>query len=224
MEAFLVNPAEIRDISSQMLDENGRLRVVPASVLAATTPQERVLFGLRNGLYSFPTEELCSFLREKIAGRPAIEIGAGHGVLAAALGIPATDSRQQEEPAIKAHYARLGQAVVPYGSNVEALPAAKAVAKHRPAVVIACWVTHRYNPARHDAGGNQDGVDEAAIITACDEYIVIGNERVHQHKPIWSLPHELHRPSWLFSRAVNGSPDFIAIWRKADMPKRPVRR
>lgn len=74
MDAHILDPAEVRDISGLLLDEQRCLRVIPSSVLEDTTPQERLLFGVRHGLYSFPTEELCSFLRERIRGRRAIEI------------------------------------------------------------------------------------------------------------------------------------------------------
>ena len=111
-------------------------------------------------------------------------------------------------------YRALGQPTVPYGDHVEKLDAAAALATYRPQVVIACWVTHRFEAHRPEAGGSVTGVDEAAIIAACEEYIVIGNERVHAGKPIWSLPHEKLTPPWLYSRAVNGSADFVAIWRQ----------
>lgn len=215
MSAHILDPAKVRDISGLLLDEQGCLRVVPSRVLEGTKPQERLLFGVRHGLYGFPTEELCAFLQARIGGRRAIEIGSGHGVLAKALAIPATDNRQQEDEGIKAHYAALCQPTVPYGGHVEKLDAAAAVEKYRPEVVVACWVTHRFDPARRHAGGSATGVDEAAIVAACDEYIFVGNAHVHAHKPIWSLPHEKLTPPWLYSRAVNGSPDFIGIWRRS---------
>jgi hypothetical protein len=223
MDAFTLNPTRVRDISDLVLDARGHLRILPAHKLAATTPQERLLCGVRHGLYGFPTLELVDFLRARIAGRTAIEIGAGHGLLAQALGIPATDNRQQEDPAIQAHYRALGQPTVPYGDHVEKLDAAAALAKYRPQVVIACWVTHRFEAHRAHAGGSSTGVDEAAVIAACDAYIVIGNERVHAHKPIWALPHEKLTPPWLYSRAVNGSADFVAIWRRSDQVTRDDR-
>jgi hypothetical protein len=170
---------------------------------------------VRHGLYSFATEELCRFLRERVRGRTAIEIGAGHGVLAQALSIPATDNRQQEESAIADHYAALGQPTAPYGAHVEKIDAAAAVSKYRPSVVIACWVTHRFSGDRPELEGSATGVEEGAIIDACDEYIFVGNEDVHARKPIWALPHEKLTPPWLYSRAANGSRDFIAIWRRS---------
>ena len=134
----MIDQNRVRDIAPLMLDDQGTLCVVPASVLSATTPEERLVFGVRHGLYSFPTEELISFLKDRIRGRSAIEIGAGHGQLAKALGIPATDNRQQEDPRMKAYYLARGQATVPYGDHVDALDAAEAVKRHRPQVVIAC--------------------------------------------------------------------------------------
>ena len=84
-------------------------------------------------------------------------------------------------------------------------------------MVVSCWVTHLYDPARGQAGGSATGIDEAALIASCDEYISIGNEHVHAGKPIWALPHEKLTPPWLYSRAINGSPDYIAIWRRGEM-------
>lgn len=215
MDAFLIDPTQVQDISSRLLDDHGRLRIRTARALARTTAEERMLFGVRQGIYSFPTVELCDFLRSRIEGKVAIEIGAGHGVLAEALSIPATDNRQQEDPELRAYYAEIGQPTVPYGQNVEKLDAVAAVKKYRPNVVIACWVTHRFDSDRPDAGGSMTGVDEASIIGSCDEYIFIGNEHVHAHKPIWEMPHEKLTPKWLYSRAVNGSREFIATWRRS---------
>lgn len=202
----------ICDISPLMRGPHGPLRVVPASVLASTTREERALFGHRHGLYSFPTLELVDFLQQAIGGRTAIEIGAGHGVLAQALGIPATDNLMQNDPLIRAVYASQGQPTISYGEHVEQLDAAQAISKHKPQVVVACWVTHRYDPARHAAGGNMFGVDEESVINACETYIFIGNEQVHAAKSIWSLPHTKTTPPWLYSRALNGTPEFIAVW------------
>ena len=214
MDAFIVDARSIRDISSLVLDSKGRLKVVPAEVYRSTTLHDRAVFSMRAGLYGLPTVELVAHLKALIAGRRAIEIGAGHGVLALALGIPATDNRQQEDPVIKAHYAALQQTTVPYGDNVEKLDALSAVEKYEPEVVIACWVTHLYDPARHEAGGNAWGVDESALLDRVATYVHIGNEQVHRNKAIWARPHTLSHPDWLYSRAVNGSRDFIAVWEQ----------
>lgn len=206
---------QVEDLTPLLLDQNGQLQVVGAAVLARSTPESRLRFGVTHGIYGLLTHELVNWLRVFIAGRSAIEIGAGTGQLAAALGIPATDNRQQEEPAIRAHYAALGQPTVRYGDHVEKLDALSAVARHRPQVVIASWVTHLFRPENPGAGGSTSGIDEEALIHACEAYVLIGNTHVHRHKSIWALPHELFTPPWLYSRAVNGSPDFIAIWQRS---------
>lgn len=213
MATIMLDPRHVRDLSSQLLDANGQLKVMPAAFYEGTTREERMLFAVRRGFYGLPTLELVEYLRERIGNRSVLEIGAGAGVLSQALGIRGTDNWQQNDPAIRAYYALLRQPTVPYHASVEKLTADQAVAKYEPQVVVACWVTHRYDPARHEAGGNEDGVDEESIIANCEEYIVIGNEKVHADKSIWSLPHEKFEPPWLYSRAGNGSKDFIAVWR-----------
>lgn len=207
-----IDTRTIRDITPAVLAAPGKPRIMPASFYREVTAHERAAFCVRNGIYGLPTEELVAWVRARIAGRNAIEIGAGHGAFAEALGIPATDSWQQANPDMIAYYASIRQPVVQYGANVERLDAAAAVTKHKPQVVVASWVTHRYRPERHSFAGNPDGVDEEAIIKSCETYILIGNRRVHEGKSIWSLPHEIIEPDWLFSRSFNGSPDFIAVW------------
>jgi hypothetical protein len=214
MDAAVIDTAGARDLALDVLDENGVMKPMPASYYRNTTVAERALFGQRQGIYGFLTEELIDWLQGRIAGRPAIEIGAGHGALAAALGIKATDSKMQEDPKVAAFYAAAGQPVVKYGKNVERLDAKDAVRKYRPRVVIASWVTHLYRPVRHAAGGNMFGVNEEQIIGRCEEYIFIGNAQVHAGKSIWALEHELSTPHWLYSRAHNGTPEFIACWRR----------
>jgi len=209
--AFALDTARIRDLTPEVMDDRGRMRVLPMAFWQGTTVDERALFGHTHGIYGFPTIELVEYLRELIGDRSAIEIGAGHGVLAEALGIPATDNKMQNRLPWRRIYELTGQPPVRYGRNVTALDAAAAIRRHRPEVVIGSWVTHRYDPRRHWAGGNEIGVDEAVIVAVAD-YVSIGNEEVHAAKAIWDLPHtKLHAP-FVFSRAANGSPDFIATW------------
>lgn len=211
-ESFTLDPVQIRDISAEVLDEDGRLRVLPAAYWVGTTAQERGLLGHRFGLYSFPTVELVDHLRTFIGDRSAIEIGAGHGVLAQALGVPATDNFMQNKDPYRTLYALRGQTTVPYGPNVEDCHASRAVRKYRPKVVIGCWVTHKWDPRRPDAGGNEVGVDEEDILKYCEHYVIVGNEKVHEAKKIWSRPHVIEYPDFVYSRTLNGSRDFIATW------------
>jgi hypothetical protein len=213
-DTFVLDPTKIRDIAPDVLDDTGRLRVLPAAYWATTTAEERALLGHRHGLYSFPTVELVEHLRNLINGRPAIEIGAGHGVLAQALDIPATDSREQDKPEYRLLYAMQGQPPVRYGPNVVEAEARRAVRRYRPDVVIGCWVTQNYVPDKEWVAGDSklNGIDEFDIIRQCATYVVVGNEHVHRNKRIWRRPHTIEYPPYVYSRAQNGSRDFIATW------------
>lgn len=209
---YIANIADVRDLAPDVIAPDGRPRVMPAAYYAHTTREERALLGNRHGIYLLPTVELVEQLRQLIGGRSAIEIGAGNGVLAEALGIPATDSCLQADPIIAAHYALSGQPTVKYGPNVEPLDAAEAIAKYRPQVVVAAWVTHKYSAGRHEAGGNMFGVVEESVLEQCEHYLFVGNMRVHEHKSIWTAPHQVSHPDYVYSRAINGSADFLAMW------------
>jgi hypothetical protein len=215
VSTIALDPSKIRDISAEVLGRDDRLQVLPAAYWATTTLEERALFGHRHGLYSFPTVELVEHLRGIIDGRSAIEIGSGHGVLAEALGIPATDNRMQEWPQYRYIYQMTRQPPVPYGPNVVECDAARAVRRYKPQVVIGCWVTHKYDRKRHAAGGNEIGVDEEDILRHCETYVVVGNEVTHEGKKIWNRHHEIEYPSFVYSRAHNGQRDFIATWNMA---------
>ena len=215
MEAFVFNATNTRDLTPYLMDEGlESLRVLPASFYAGTTAEERAVVGMKHGLYGLPTIELVQWLLLQIQERSAIEIGAGHGQLAKALGIVATDNKMQSAPEIQDYYKALGQTPVPYGDHVEHLDAEQAIKKYSPQVVIGSWVTHKYNPDKPELEGNMFGVDETAILDSCQTYIFIGNTHVHRNKPIWARPHQRIEPDWLYSRAVNGSKDFIAVFNK----------
>jgi hypothetical protein len=205
-----------RDLTPLAFTPDGQFRIRSIEDWRDTTQPERSLLAVRHALYVLPTTELVARLRELIAGRRAIEIGSGNGVLAAALGIPATDNRMQERPKYAASYAAMGQPTIRYGDNVERLDAHAAVDKHRPQVVIAAWITHKYDPRRHEAGGNEIGVVEEDVIDRVESYILVGNSQVHRHKSIWSRPHSIEYHDYLLSRAMGGGRDFIAVWNRGE--------
>lgn len=203
----------IRDIRPDVLDDTGRMRILPAAYWAGVTMHERVAFCHHTGIYSIPTVELVGYLRDVIAGRDAIEIGAGNGVLAEALDIPATDNRQQEMPEYRIMYALSGQPPVRYGPNIIKLAAHAAIRRYNPEVVIGCWVTHRFDTRRPENEGNPVGVDESAAIDQVETYISIGNEFTHQKKPIWARPHQIVYPPWLVSRSHRPTArNYLATW------------
>lgn len=205
-------PQETRDISAMVLESHGREKVLPAAWWSMTTRAERALFGTRNGIYGFVTVELVDHLKDLIGNRKAIEIGSGNGVLADALGIQGTDNMMQNRVPYRQYYLANGQAPIVYGRRVARRDAHEAVERFTPDVVVAQWVTHKYDPTQPHRGGNEIGVDEAKIIERVGMYIFIGNDEVHKHKPIWDLPHTKVYPEFVYSRAMNGTKNFIAIW------------
>lgn len=213
-QAFIV-PANTRDISREILDADGLLRILPAQFYASTTGNERGLAGVRNALYGLPTIELCEWLTARISGRSALEIGAGHGRLAAHLGIRAVDNFMQDRPEVAALYRATLQPRIHYGANVERIDALDAVIKYRPQVVIGSWITHRFDPGEVWRGGNEYGPDAKTILKLVEEYILIGNEGPHALNPLLELPHEMIFPDWLYSRVPDPARgrNFIAIWK-----------
>lgn len=206
-------PANLRDPGKQgALDDQGHLRILPAEFYRQFSTEELMVFGNRNAIYSIPTMELVDWLQAALTGKFAIEIGAGNGVLAKALAIPATDNWMQTWPEIVAHYNMLRQPLVSYGNHVENIDAADAIAQYKPEVVLACWVTHRYREDRHELGGNMFGVDEEAICKTCQTYIHVGNSATHANKTIRKLPHRRYQFNWLVSRAKQPELNEICVW------------
>lgn len=202
------------------LDTNGVLQVMPASFYQQFEPVELAAFGVRNGLYGLPTTELVDWLKGITGDRTVMEIGAGNGVLAKALGIRATDNWMQAVPAVAAHYRMLNQAPVQYGAWVEQLDAHEAIAKHQPDVVLACWVTHKYRDDRPELGGNIMGVTEEDVLATCQTYIHVGHSQTHANKSIRQFPHRRYQFDWLVSRSMKPELNEICIWG-ARLPGEP---
>lgn len=191
-EATFLPTQDLRDPAHDgALDARGRLQVLPHAFWQQYTQTEIAVFCHKQAIYCIPTLELVTWLKALIADRKTIEIGAGAGVgvIGEALNIPATDNRMQEWPDIAAHYQAIRQPAITYGDNVIRLDAELALARYRPAVVLAAWVTHKWKPSEAWREGNQHGVDERKLIRQAD-YVFIGHDHVHRNKPILDLPHE----------------------------------
>lgn len=194
--------------------KDGRLQAMPADYYARWSQNDLSLWCVHRGLYCLPTLELVDFIRGQIDCEDALEIGAGNGALGRAVGIPLTDSYQQEKEEVRELYVdRLGQAVVSYGNDVERCTALEAAEEYRPRVVLAAWVTHRYNSKCPQLHGNMHGVDESKLLGKkyVRRYIFVGHERVHGLKPIMSKRHTTHRLPCLYSRAFDRN-DVVWIW------------
>jgi hypothetical protein len=163
----------------------------------------------KQAIYAYPTSELIGWLQEQIGEHSAIEIGAGNGAIGRALGIPITDSRMQEWPDVKAHYALSRQPTVNYGSDIQEFDASSAVEHFKPDVVIGSWITHLYHPDEHHRGGNMYGVDEVALFERVKKYVHIGATSSHSKKRILKEPHQVYRFDWLLGR---GKQDTRCIW------------
>lgn len=205
-------------MDAELLDGEGRLQAVPASVYAAYSQPEIALWAVQRAAYYLPTVEAVTFIREALLGPldRVLEIGAGSGAFGRALGVRMTDSYQQERPEIAVMYRLLQQPVIRYGRDVEKLDAHAAIEKYHPEVVVAAWVTNRKDDASGVTIGNPDGVWEEHVIGASSvrRYVFVGHEQVHQHKPILKFPHETLVVPGLYSRSMQSGRNVVWVWDK----------
>lgn len=195
-----------------LLDENGRMKLLPAAVLRTLPPDLLRVWCVLRARYGLPTLELMLWLQTRINGRSALEIGAGMGDLGRLLCIRMTDSHQQvTDPDTIAYCQLTKQPPTRPPADVEKIDAQTAVLKYRPAVVLGSWITQRWLPGNKE--GNQHGPREEHIIANSSEYIMIGNEHIHGRKRIMCLPHETFKFDWLVSRAKDQSANVIYCWR-----------
>lgn len=210
MGASVLPDRDISKLEEMAFDDNGEFNILPACDWWQFTTEQRSLFGHKHAMYCIPTIELIEDLKRRIGNREALEIGAGSGVVGRALGIRMTDNHQQAMPKYKELYHMSGQPVIKYGKDVLKIEALEAVKRFRPDVVIGCWVTHLWREAEGWRGGNEIGVDETKLIRRVDEYIVVGNHKVHKNKPIMDDVDNIDTPDWLVSRA--SAPEFNVIY------------
>lgn len=210
MTVSFIQNHDVTHLDSMLLDSNGFCRVLPAIDLNAIDRDSFRLWCGQRDIYLYPTLELVTWLTEFINGRTAIEVGAGNGHLGHALGIPMTDSGMQTRPEIIAQYQAIGQVCTSPPDCVEIMDAEEAVMKHKPQVVVASWLTHRWSTGM--STGNMFGPDETVIIANTESYVHIGNDTIHWEKPCWSIAHTKEYHSWIVSRASAKDKDHIAIW------------
>jgi hypothetical protein len=203
---------EVERLSEEVM-VGGYVRLLPAAFWQALDPDLLLFWCNMVARWTIVTEELIGWLRERIAGRRAIEVGAGNGDLGHYLGIPQTDSYAHEtDPRLASRSFFAGG--IPLSrppANVRRLDAVKAVHALRPEVVVASWVTER----GHKPGSPTyaHGVNEREIVQVAD-YVMIGNVNVHGEKKILALPHEEHSPPWLVSRANHPELNRMWCWKR----------
>lgn len=209
-------------IEAALLNDEGRLKVVPAATLASFSEMERLNFCYLFGVYTLPTVELIDFLKSKIDNLDkCIEIGAGNGVYSRTLGIIGTDNLMQHPKnkakfsGVQSYYNAFGQPVVNYGENVIEIDGQEAVRKYKAETVICSWVTHKYCRTKPELGGNMYGVDFNWILQRkhTRRVILIGNKGTHANNEAMKQAHEEHELNGiLFSRAARPDLDRVFIW------------
>lgn len=202
------------DRVEEVVFKNGEFQILPAEFWNQHSQNFISNFCYKHGMYCIPTTELIEWLQHRIGERSALEVGAGSGVVGRAVGIKMTDNYQQAMDKYEKLYNTMQQPTVNYGKDVFKCDAVEAIKRFKPEVVLGCWVTHKYKPNFHEAGGNEIGLDEHKILKRVKEYIVVGNETVHSRKLIMSVQHETFNPSWLVSRGQDATGNRIYIWRK----------
>jgi len=213
MRIELIPKDMINDISSDLLDKNGKMKLYPSDKFKKHDWYSFRVFCLEHARYGIHTLEQQLFLQELINGKKTIEIGAGAGDLGFHMKIPMTDLKLQNRPEIKVEYEEMRQPTIKYPDDVEEIEAMDSVHKYKPEVVIASWVT-TYAPHEMPYGSNPYGIQEDILLDHVDMYILIGNINTHGDKPIMKKSHEEIYENWMVSRAKDQLKNRIWIWRK----------
>lgn len=210
--AVRVNPRTMALLDTMLLDDKGRIKLLPAAVYHGIEHQDLRTWANLRCQYGFPTLELVSWLKDFIAGRKAIEIGAGNGNLGIHLGITMTDSYQQvDDPETVAYFALHNIPAIRPPADVEKEDAENAVRRRKPQVVVACYVTEKFDP-KTSIKGNSKGVRYDYIIERCETFILIGNETVHGKNKALALPHTKFHFPWLITRSEKPELNRIWVW------------
>lgn len=199
------------------LNMDGHVEILPRDFYKKYKMEEIAAFCVRAAIYNVPTLEQIDALAQLFGDSDVVEIGAGNGVLAGALAnkhvrIRAVDNYMQTFPEVAMAYRLNQQPTIKYGQHVIRMDGLEYVRKVKPAVVLGCWITHRYNPAEPLRGGNMYGPDELELLQHAGTYVHIGNAKVHAAKPLHELTHRRYVPPWLVSRAFEPEFNEVRIW------------
>jgi hypothetical protein len=211
----IIDRVDTSYLDADLLDNDSHLIVKPASFYRNIPQDHLSLWGHVHGVYCLPTVELIDWLSNHLEVNKTIEIGAGIGTIGRTLGIPITDSCfMRNNPEVAMFYKLAGQPTTAYPNDIVEMDAITAIKHYKPEVVIASWVTHKYNEQMHWREGNVFGVDESFILANVNKYILIGNETVHSRKPILEVPHETFKFDWLYSRSTTPQANIIYLWQR----------
>lgn len=201
------------DTSSLKLEVflDGEMKILSADFWESQRWEEVRMLMHETGTYVLPTEELIDYLDTLIGDKSTIEICAGNGYIGRELGIPITDSRQQQDDVeTKLSYQLAGQPCIRYPHDVIKMEANVAVEHFRPHTVIGCFATHKW---RHDKqSGNYKGVEFSKLIRKVKRLVLVGHLEIHADNPLMDLPHEEIYLPGLITRAANQKLNRIFIW------------
>lgn len=197
-------------IRAAVMDKR-EMKILPASVWESFSWSGVRTLLHETGTYVVPTEELIDYLDKLIGEERTIEICAGNGFIGRELGIPMTDSyQQQDDKGTVMLYKLAGQPTIKYPKDVIKLEANKAVDKFRPHTVLACYATHKW---RYDTmSGNDKGVDFGKLIRKIKRLILVGNTEIHKDNPLMEIPHEEIILPGLITRSARPETNRIFIW------------
>jgi hypothetical protein len=205
---------EFAEVDRALLLENGRMRLMPAQELLSWGLWRLQAWCILRARYQFVTTELVAWLKDRIAGRSALEIGAGQGDLGWHLGIRQIDLGGQREAFAASGMRALEQMPTDPPLDIERIDAESAVRKYAPEVVVGAWITqtHHLPTAGVHPSIAAYGVEEIRIVGAVDTYIHVGNDLVHGQKRILGRKHRTYRPPWLVSRGADQGKNAIRVW------------
>jgi hypothetical protein len=213
MISRIIPKNSITDISSEVMGENGKIKLLTSEIWKKYKWDDFRAFCHVKARYGIHTVEQQVFLDHIINGRSAIEIGAGSGDLGFHLRVRMTDSKQQDDQKIKAAYAAMQQPTIRYPADVEKIEALEAVYKYKPQVVIGSWIT-TYAPHEMPYGSNPYGIKEEALLDLVETFILIGNKDTHGDKPIMKVPHDEIHKDWMVNRGARQENNRIWIWNR----------
>lgn len=203
-------PEDVKYLDAMLLDKNGRILLHPSEFYRAIPRIHLRTWCYNQARYSLPTIEMVEWIKSRINGRSAIEIGTGNGDLGFHLGIRETDSYCQQKLEVLLYYAMHAQKPTNPRQEVEKIDAIDAIKKYKPDVVVGSWITQKNRG--NDPSGNMYGPEEEIIISLAKTYIHVGNTQPHDSKRILAISHETIQPPWIISRARRPEDDIIWVW------------
>lgn len=217
---FLKYPiVDVSHLDSFFLDENGRIKAVDAYELHQINEFERNAWAWKNSIYQFVTQEMVQSLKERIAGRPAIEICSGVGGLGHLLGIAMTDSYvHTEKVGMEYCIHKNERPIYPDPEHVIRMEANVAIDYDKPKVVIGAFVPPKYKHehGHNFSGGQIWGVDEELLLRKVETYILFDHLGHTPRRRIleMKIPVSENSPLWQVTRYKDQSLNRMWIFDK----------